>query len=94
MSRFSNDLLSNESATGAAYNWPGGRGMFVADGTFAGATVKLEYKTPAGNWVEAGSETTLTSAGGGIFEMGSVPIRAAISGGSPSGVYARVTTID
>ena len=87
------DLLSNASATGAQVTWPGGRGMFAADGTFSAATVKLQFLGPAGNWLDAGTYTTLTAAGGGIFDLPQGGIRAFVSG-APSGMYAYACSVD
>lgn len=87
------DLLSNATATGNGIVWPGGRGMFAADGTFNSATVKLQFLGPAGNWIDAGTYTTLTAAGGGIFDLPQGQIRAAITG-SPTGMYAYACTVD
>lgn len=89
------DLLINGSATGNAVLWPGGRGLFTADGTFGGATVKLQFRfDPPGTWLDAGAYTTLTAAGGGIFDLPQGPIRVNISGGSPSGISAIACIVD
>lgn len=88
------DLLTNATATGADAIWPGGRGLFAADGTFSGATVTLQFLGPAGNWLPAGSFTTLTAAGGGVFDLPQGRIRAAITGGPPSGMFAYACTVD
>ena len=79
-------LASNASATGAWFMWPGGRGEFRVEGTFGGGTVKLETKGPNGTAQDVGSFTTLTSAGGGIFELGACEIRANIA--TATAVYA------
>lgn len=81
-------LLSNESATGAAKIWPGGTGQFAVEGTFGGATVSLQRKLPNGTWADVGAYTTLTAAGAGNFEMPAGEIRAAVTGGAPSALYA------
>jgi hypothetical protein len=65
--------------------WPGGRGEFRVEGTFPG-TVKLECKGPNGTAQDVGTETTLTAAGGGIFELGAGEIRANID--TATAVYA------
>jgi len=89
-------LLSNGAATGLAVDWPGGAGTFVVDrGTFSGATVKLQASIDGGTtWfdVDQGGTTyvTFTAASAGNFEIGQCKIRAAVSGGPPSGVYATV----
>lgn len=89
------DLLSNASATGSAIIWPGGRGMFTAAGTFGGTTVKLQFLGPDGStWIDAGTYTTLTASGGGIFDLPQGQVRANITGGTPSGIYAIAVTVD
>jgi len=68
-------LASNASATGSAQTWPGGPGLFSATATFGGGTVKLQFLLPDGSsWADADAAsgttyTTLTAAGGGIFEL-------------------------
>ena len=83
-------LASNASATGDWVAWPGGRGEFRVEGSFPG-TVKLETKGPNGTAQDVGSFTTLTSAGGGIFELGAGEIRANIA--SATAVYAMALRI-
>jgi hypothetical protein len=78
-------LVSNASATGAYYPWPGGRGEFRVEGSFPG-TVKLETKGPNGTAQDVGVFTTLTAAGGGIFELGACEIRCNIA--TATAVYA------
>lgn len=92
-------LLENVAATGAAVDWPGGRGVFsVPAGTFSGATVKLQWSPDAGTTfmnVDGGSDVyvTLTAAGAGLFELPPCQIKAVITGGPPSGVYAYAQSI-
>lgn len=89
------DLITNGNATGSDYTWPGGRGMFTVAGTFGGATVKLQFLGPDGStYIDAGAYTTLTAAGGGNFDLPQGKVRAAVSGGSPSGIYAIACGID
>ena len=47
-------------------DWNGRLGAFLAAGTFDGATVKLQQQIGS-VWVDLGSDTTLTSDGGGQF---------------------------
>lgn len=87
-------LLSNASATGSEYQWGGGAGVFACVGTFGGATVTLQYLAPDGStWVAMGADTTLTAAGGGRFVFPPGRIRAAVSGGAPSGLYANAEQV-
>lgn len=88
------DLLTNGSATGSAVVWPGGRGLFTAAGTFSGATISLQFLGPDGStWIDAGTYTTLTAAGGGIFDLPQGQVRAAVTG-SPSGINAIACVVD
>ena len=78
-------LASNASATGDWFMWPGGRGEFRVEGSFPG-TVKLECKGPNGTAQDVGVNTTLTAAGGGLFELGAGEIRCNIA--TATAVYA------
>jgi hypothetical protein len=83
-------LISNGSATASGV-WQGGRGCFAVAGTFSGATVKLQVLLPdSATWADVGAATTLTAAGFGLFELPNSQIRALVSGGPPSGIYADV----
>lgn len=82
-------LLQNASATGSPVFWPGGIGVFDCVGTFGGATVSLQFLGPDGvTYINAGTNTNLTSAGGGVFYLGATMIQAAVTGGVPSSLYA------
>jgi hypothetical protein len=83
-------LVSNASATGSWFPWPGGRGEFRVEGTFPG-TVKLECKGPNGTAQDVGTDTTLTASGGGIFELGAGEIRCNIA--TATAVYAMALRI-
>lgn len=88
-------LLSNAAATGSAVRWFGGRGVFIVPaGTFSGATVKLQWRIDGTNWldVDRAGDTyvTLTAAGAGGFELPPCELRAAVTGGPPSGIFAYV----
>lgn len=83
-------LLSNASATGSSTQWPGGPGIFTVAGTFGGATVTLQFMGPdSTTWIAMGTDTTLTAAGGALFTFCPGRIRAAVSGGAPSGLFAQ-----
>ena len=87
-------LLNNATATGDPTQWSGGMGVFTAAGTFSGATVSLEYLAPdSATWVAMGTDTTLTAAGGGAFVYPPGKIRASVSGGPPSGMYAQAEQV-
>jgi len=87
-------LIENGSATSPSVHWGGGRGVFSAAGTFSSATVSLQVLGPDGaTWLDAGVDTTLTAAGLGVFDLPDCYIRASVSGGSPSGLYARAARV-
>jgi hypothetical protein len=79
-------LVSNASATGAWFPWPGGRGEFRVQATWGGGTVKLQCKGPNGTAQDVGTETELSADGGAIFELGAGEIRANIA--TATAVYA------
>ncbi|HVO01489.1 MAG TPA: hypothetical protein VMT54_04770, partial [Candidatus Cybelea sp.] len=82
-------LISNGSATGPWTTWRGGSGTFEAVGTFNGGTVRLQKLGPDGTTpIDVGTDTTLTAAGGGNFQLPPSQIRAAVTG-SPSAIYAQ-----
>lgn len=84
-------LLSNASATGSAYEWPGGEGVFQVEGTFGGTSAALQFKSDQGTWIDVGTDTTKTAAGAGGFILHPCLIRVALTGGTPSAMYASAT---
>jgi len=87
-------LLNRAAATGAASTWKGGPGVFRVGGTFGGATVTLQFQAPDDStWVAAGTDTTLTAAGGGVFNLDKCQIRALVAGGAPSNLVATVEAL-
>lgn len=94
MSKFKNvyELLANASATGNPVRWPGGEGVFKVEGTLNGATVALKYLGPdVSTWRSVGTDTTITDlavSSGGVFVLDECMIKAEVTGGTPSGLYA------
>ena len=87
-------LLDNAAATGPAKTWDGGRGQLKALGSFGGATVTLQILGPDGaTWLAVGSDAALTGAGVANFDCPPGQLRAAVSGGSPSGLHASVASL-
>lgn len=92
-------LLENGSATGAAQEWDGGKGIFtVYSATFGGGTVKLQWTPDGGTtWldVDRTGETyvTFTAVGAGTFELpAGCDIRAHVA--TASAVYAKAMQIN
>lgn len=88
------ELLTAASSTGAGRTWNGGAGAFMVAGTLGGATVSLQVLGPDGaTWIAVGDEASFDSAGICGFSLPPGQIRAAVSGGSPSGLYASAATL-
>ena len=83
-------LLDNATSTGNPRNWPGGAGVFAVAGTFGGAAVKLQQLGPDGTtWLDiSGGAVDFAAPGQGGFVLPAGPIRAGVSGGTPSGLVA------
>jgi len=87
-------LLSNASATGAVVEVAPGRYCFAVDGTFGGATVTLSILSPDGSsYISAGSDAALTAEGAVAVELPATSVKAVVSGGSPSALYASLERI-
>jgi hypothetical protein len=89
-------LLRNSTTTGAAQNWLGGVGMFMAVSTgWNGATAALQILGPDGTtWLDAGGNTTFVANNLGIFYLPPCRIRVVIRTAVPSaGVYAEADRV-
>lgn len=84
-------LLSNGSATSAAANWPGGKGVFSVKATFGGGSVALQYQLPDNSTWFTPTSGSLTANDGFIFELPPCLIRAAVV--TATAVYARADRI-
>lgn len=93
MGKYRANLIENGSATGGAEKWYGGKGTFIVEGTFSGATVTLQIQSPNGTWISGGSAVALTANGKGDFELPAGQIRAQVSGGPPSAIYAYAVAV-
>lgn len=88
-------LLSNVGATGLAFTLQrGGTFVFAVDGTFSSATVDLQMRSPDGSsWLTIGGDASLTAEGACIVEIPAGTYRAAVTGGTPSALYATLKEI-
>lgn len=96
-------LLSNASATGAAAAWPGGRGVMNIVGTFGGTSATLQHLGPDNStWLDVktmdpatGTQATVSlTANGSIgFILPPTQIRAVLTGGAPSAMYAAAARV-
>ena len=58
------NVPSNDGLT-----WKGGKGTFNVVGTFDTSTVKLQHSPDRTNWIDTGTDTEVTVAGGAAFEI-------------------------
>jgi hypothetical protein len=89
-------LLTNAGAVTGAQYAPAFEGdyMFSAVGTFGGGTVKLQQLMPDGATFTDITDASLSSPGSLIVTLaGDVPVRAVVSGGTPSGIYANLDKV-
>lgn len=86
-------LLTNASSSGSAVDWPGGKGFFSVVGTFGGTTVAFQYLGPDGTTYVTPTDGSLLAAGGFVFELPACKIKATVTGGTPSGLYAKAVWI-
>lgn len=93
------ELFSGQTGTGngTAKAWSGGRGSFIAYGTFGGGTVKLQASPDGGTtWVDLLDEngSALSTNAAAVLEFhlaGGVQVRANLAGGTgPYNVNARI----
>ena len=89
------DLLANASATSAAQQWPGGRAVASVAGTFGGSTLALQMLGPDGiTWLAIAAGVSFTAPGStAAIDLPPATIRATVSGGTPSGLYARLARV-
>ena len=88
--RYRIKLLTNATASGTEHNvGEPGQYMFRCDGTFGGATVSLQQRSPDGvNWLDI-TDASVTAEGSFLVNLaGEVGVRAVVTGGAPSGLYA------
>lgn len=88
-------LISNGTAsTASGLSVSPGRYAYAVDGTFSGATVTLSMLSPDGSsYISVGSDAALTAEGAVLVELPYCKVKAIVTGGPPSGIYASLTRI-
>lgn len=85
-------LLNKAAATGSAVQWTGGKFLLAVAGTVGGASLQLQYLGPDNTtWLPVGS--AITDVGTVVLELPPGMVRMAVTGGDPSGLYARMFII-
>jgi len=75
------------SGSSTAVDWNGGTGMFAVQGTFSGATVKLQHQIGDGAsavWQDIGADATLTESGSILFTTSATALQVVNSAHTPS----------
>jgi hypothetical protein len=91
-------LFSNQSATGSSVfmDAEGGRYQMFAEGTFGGTTLTLDGQGPNDTTIAGISGVSVTAATAGGVEImlaRGERVRGTLTGGSPSGLYARLVKV-
>jgi hypothetical protein len=86
------NVINNGAATSAGFNIKGGEYMWIATGTFGGATLTLQINTPAGAWVSITSRGAVVQATSNAavtpISLPAGTYRVDVTGGTPSALYA------
>lgn len=86
-------LGSNISATGSAVRIKGGQYTFTVEGTFSGTTASLQLQTQNNTWIDVNTHSNATvkytaaAVATGIY-LPAGSVRVALTGGTPSAIYA------
>lgn len=93
-------LLNNASATGSSVDCRGEYCIFYAYGTFAGATLALQYEADDGaglNYVPCNNlqnaAATLTAPGMHVMQLPAAKYRVSVASGTPSGLFAALHSL-
>lgn len=84
-------LFQNNAALGAAID--GGTYTYIAEGTFGGGTVKLQYSRSGKYYHDLDDELSLTASGSKNIEIAAGHIKPVISGSSSAEVNVYVSPI-
>lgn len=79
-----------ENATtgnGTAYAWKGGKGIFTAEATWGGGSVKLQYQTANGTWLDV-TNGSFTANGYLSFDLPPGMLRVVIATSTVVYAYA------
>jgi hypothetical protein len=81
------DLVSNDTYSAGAW-WPGGQGLFTAEATWAGGSLKLQYQpAQTQTWFDTPTTSSLSANGGIAITLPPCMIKV-VKTGNPTAVYA------
>ena len=82
-------VLAENATTGngSAANWPGGKGLFMAEATWGGGSAKMQFQSPNGTWIDYPA-TALAANGAYAIDLPAGQIRAVIATATACYAYA------
>jgi hypothetical protein len=81
-------FISNNKLTSAVLTWPGGQGFYNCVGTWAGATVTLNFVGADGTTQTAvGASTTLSANGFTLFTLPRIGLQAVVTGAGATTIW-------
>ena len=83
MARYGKTFTDPGSGVSTSVDWNGSTGMFAVQGTFSGATIKLQHKL-GGVWQDVGDDATLTASGATLFTTAATALQVVNSSHTPS----------
>lgn len=85
-------LSANAGAgNGTAYEWPGGKGMFMAEATWGGGNVKLQQQSANATWIDVAPSSTLSANGMVVLDLPPGQVRVVIT--TSTAVYSYLVGI-
>lgn len=90
-----NETLTLQATPSSVVDWSGGEGLYIADGTWNGATLTLQVRSNVnGNWISMGATGALTADGAVAFVAphGS-QLRVEASVADPTGVAVSIMKV-
>jgi hypothetical protein len=87
-------LLKNASASGSFTDpLPGGKYLLVAEGSWGGAALTLQYKGPNDTAIAVANVSLSTNANVAVDVGDGAEVKAILTGGTPSGIYADLVRV-
>lgn len=84
-------LLENGNTTGDWKKIPAGSYAWTVQGTFGGATVKLQIRDPQNVAIDLPLDLSATAAKSWAAQLPECEVRLVVTGGTPSGLFSYLT---
>ena len=90
MAKYGSAGTLTSDGSSSEFDWPGGKGTYMARGTWDGATVTLEMSADGDNFISVGTDAELTAVGAGGFDVSGCKLRVTMSSAGTSSVTAYI----